>query len=227
MTGNDHRALDALNRRQLLGLGGLSIAALAAGCRPTTPGPTTTTRPGQPGTCVLQPEVTEGPYYLDRDLVRRDISGGRPGVPVTLDLLVADAACQPRPGAAVDLWYCDAGGVYSGVLGNTGTFLRGTQIADAEGKVTFQGIYPGWYTGRAIHFHLKVHTGGREIHTGQLFLDEALNNRIAMTAPYSSNRAGRVRNASDGIFRQTTGRSMLPLAQEGSGYRGAMTLAVQ
>jgi protocatechuate 3,4-dioxygenase beta subunit len=231
MPGNDSRsAIDALNRRQLLGLGGLGAAALLAGCRPPRPGTTTTTStpgPTTPGTCVLQREVTQGPYYLDRDLVRGDISGGRPGVPVQLDLLVADAACRPRPGAAVDVWYCDAGGTYSGVLGNTGTFLRGTQLADAEGRVSFQGIYPGWYTGRCVHFHVKVHVGGRDIHTGQLFIDQSLNDRIAAMTPYSSNRAGRVRNESDGIFRQTAGLSMLPLTAEGSGYRGAMTLAVQ
>ena len=232
MEANDGTARDALTRRQLLGIGGIGIAALAVGCRPGGPGTTTTTRsttptPTTPGTCVLQPEVTEGPYYLDRDLVRSDISGGRPGLPVQLDLLVADEACRPRPGAAVDIWYCDAGGVYSGVGGNTGSFLRGTQIADADGRVTFQGIYPGWYAGRCVHFHVKVHTGGREIHTGQLFIDQALNDEIARMAPYAGNRAGRVRNGSDFIFRQTQGRSMLPLTAQGSGYRGAMTLAVQ
>src|SRR5690606_8480 len=73
-----------------------------------------------PGTdlCVLTPETTEGPYYFDPQLVRRDIAEGRDGVATLLRLQVVDARCRPLPGARVDVWHCDAQGVYSSYGGS-------------------------------------------------------------------------------------------------------------
>ena len=119
------------------------------------------------------PELTEGPYYLDLDLVRRDITEGRPGVPFDLAVKVVDAtSCEPLEGAAVDVWHCDAEGAYSGVQGDSGTFLRGVQMTGADGVADFTTIFPGWYTGRAVHVHLKVALAGDDVHTGQLFFDD-------------------------------------------------------
>jgi protocatechuate 3,4-dioxygenase beta subunit len=177
---------------------------------------------------VLTPEQTEGPYYLDNDLVRSNIVDGHPGTPLRLELLVQDARCAARPGAAVDIWHCDAAGVYSGFGAGAAdrNFLRGTQVADATGKVVFETIYPGWYVGRATHIHVKVHNGGREIHTGQLYFDEALNDAVYRSAPYL--KAGtRVRNTSDFIYRNGGAQSTLALAPAGAGYTATKALVVQ
>jgi hypothetical protein len=126
--------------------------------------------------CVLTPELTEGPYYLPLNLVREDITEGKPGVPLRLRLAVVDVTndCAPLGNAAVDIWHCDAQGFYSGVSGNpgggadpeagagaeAGTFLRGIQLTGEDGIAEFDTIYPGWYSGRTVHIHMKVHVGG-------------------------------------------------------------------
>jgi protocatechuate 3,4-dioxygenase beta subunit len=110
--------------------------------------------------CVLAPEQTEGPYYLPGDKLRRNVTEGKPGVPLTLKLTVLDAStCKPIKGAAVDIWHCDAGGIYSGTSQQGAeklTFLRGIQKTDAKGLATFKTIYPGWYQGRTVHIHVRV-----------------------------------------------------------------------
>jgi protocatechuate 3,4-dioxygenase beta subunit len=222
---------DSFSRRRLLELGGMGAAALvAAGCmRPgRPPTSTTTTRPGGGGACALTPEQTEGPYYLDTDLVRVDITDNHPGTPLRLELLVENAACAALAGAAVDIWHCDAAGNYSGFGAGSSsrTFLRGTQVSDAAGKVAFETIYPGWYPGRATHIHVKVHTGGREVHTGQLYFDEALNTEVYRTAPYSAKTGNRVLNAADGIYRNGGAASLLAVSAADAGYLGQKTLVV-
>lgn len=89
-----------------------------------------------------------------------------------LGLRVVDAACEPIPDAAVEIWHCDTTGDYSAFPDNGGgkdagsgtTFLRGTQTAGADGIVEFQTVYPGWYRGRAVHIHVRVHAGGSGRH---------------------------------------------------------------
>ena len=190
---------------------------------------------------VLAPEMTEGPYYLDLDLVRSNVVEDRKGAPFALDLVVIDVATQkPIQGAAVDIWHADASGAYSGFVSasasangggasgsssgsDTSTFLRGTQVSDASGKVSFATIYPGWYTGRAVHIHVKVHVSGKEIHTGQLFFDDTFTDTVyASTAPYSSRGARNVRNANDSIYSGGGAQSTL-LAQKVSGGYAATT----
>ena len=138
-----------------------------------------------PDVCLLQPEVTEGPYYLDESLIRQDIAEGRPGLPLVLRLQVVTADCRPVPGARVDVWHCDALGVYSGVENLGGgedtvgqTFLRGTQLTDSEGISTFQTIFPGWYRGRTTHIHYKVFLDETTVLTSQIFFDETVNQAI-------------------------------------------------
>src|SRR5438128_1890401 len=97
------------------------------------------TAPARAASCVLTSELTEGPYYLPNEPLRRNITGRRPGAPLELRLGVVDAStCRPIKGALVDIWHADAGGVYSGVAGNSGTFLRGLQRTGAAGLATFQ-----------------------------------------------------------------------------------------
>lgn len=177
------------------------------------------------GVCVLTPELTEGPYYLDDMILRQDVTEGKAGVPLELTLLVLDAAtCAPIENAAVEIWHCDALGFYSGFTenspGGTGdyvddgsdpdTFLRGLQLTDAEGQVTFQTIYPGWYAGRDIHIHLKVHTGGEAAngtydgghvsHTGQLAFADEITDQIALIEPYSAKTDTFTRLDEDNVF---------------------------
>jgi protocatechuate 3,4-dioxygenase beta subunit len=182
--------------------------------------------------CVLQKEVTEGPYYLDLDLLRRNIRGRRPGTPLTMRLKVVDATtCRPIRNATVDIWHCDAGGVYSGVSGNSGNFLRGIQRSDSGGNVRFDTIVPGWYRGRTPHIHVKVFVSGNEVHTGQLFFRPATLRTIYAQGAYKSRGQADTSNASDGIYRQAGSRSLLPLKRKGSsvsgGYTGTLSLGVK
>jgi protocatechuate 3,4-dioxygenase beta subunit len=177
---------------------------------------------------VLAPELTEGPYYLDVDRVRSDITEGRPGTPLALALTVVNAStCAPIKDAAVDIWHTDASGVYSGVEGDSGMFMRGTQISDADGKVEFATIYPGWYSGRTVHIHLKVHAGGNEVHTGQLFFPEEISSAVYATGVYASRGDADQSNDSDSIFRESNGLSTLSPQPRGDGYSAAMTVGVK
>jgi len=181
--------------------------------------------------CVLTPEQTEGPYYLPGDKVRRNVTEGRPGVALTLKLTVVDVStCKPIKGAAVDIWHCDAGGVYSGtsVQGTEDeTFLRGIQKTDAKGVATFKTIYPGWYQGRTVHIHVRVALGGNIVHTGQLYFSDATTDKVYKRTPYSSRPARTLRNTGDSIYRNGGKRSTLKLTKTGSVYTGSITMGVQ
>ena len=180
--------------------------------------------------CVLSPELTEGPYYVAGAKVRRNITGGKPGTPLTLHLGVADiSSCKAITGAAVDVWHADAGGVYSDeqVENTVGqTFLRGIQKTAKSGIATFQTIYPGLYRGRAVHIHVKVHLGGTVVHTGQLFFDDGLTDAVYRKAPYSARPDRDTLNAADSIYRNGGSRSVLRLAKDGSGYAGTIWMGV-
>src|SRR3954447_16188326 len=194
--------------------------------------------------CVLSPEVTEGPYWIDNNLTRHDITEGRPGLPLPLVLSVQDAKTSTTiKGAAAALWRCDAAGVYSGYeSGSAGgpgqhaaptdsdRYLRGHQKAGADGRARFMTIYPGWYRGRTPHIHLKVHVGGAVVHTGQVFFDEKTTALVYKIAPYEAHGQPDTTHAEDGIFAQA-GKKKAQLAltkrsQGRRGYRGAITLGV-
>jgi protocatechuate 3,4-dioxygenase beta subunit len=179
--------------------------------------------------CVLTPELTEGPYYIAGERVRRNITDGRPGLPLALRLRVLDAStCKPIAGAAVDIWHADAGGVYSGFGAGTGsrTFMRGVQRTDASGIASFQTVYPGWYRGRAVHIHVKVHVAGSVVHTGQLFFPDALTDAVYRRSPYNRRPGRHLRNADDSIFVNGGRRSLLSLRRQGSGYVGSIAMGV-
>ncbi|WP_416970386.1 intradiol ring-cleavage dioxygenase [Streptomyces sp. 4F14] len=211
----------------------------------------------------LTSETTEGPYYIDADKLRQDITEDKEGIPLTLQLKVIDSeTCKPVPNAAVDVWHCDALGLYSGYEsfsqgGGGGTpptdaptgtpptdapsgtptgeppaggggggheeptsdtrYLRGTWRTDKQGNVTFRTIFPGWYQGRCVHIHTKVHVngewtdagyeGGTTCHTGQLFFDEDTVTRTESVEPYSTSTTTRTTLTEDTIYDQsgTTG----------------------
>jgi protocatechuate 3,4-dioxygenase beta subunit len=181
-------------------------------------------------TCVLAPEMTEGPFYVPDERLRGDITEKKPGVPLLLALTVVDASsCRTVRNAAVDIWHCDALGVYSAeVAGNPGTsFLRGVQRTNAKGVATFRTIYPGWYPGRAVHVHVKVHVRGNVVHTGQLFFPAAVSNAVYRRKPYSSHGAAPdTPNAGDAIFRNGGSKGLLRMTRNGSGYTGTIAMGV-
>jgi protocatechuate 3,4-dioxygenase beta subunit len=179
--------------------------------------------------CVLTPEQTEGPYYIPNERVRRDITEGKRGRPLLLRLTVVDAStCKPIKGAAVDIWHADALGVYSGFGRGSGnrTFLRGIQRTDASGLARFRSIYPGWYPGRTVHIHVKVHVGGNVVHTGQLYFPDSMTDRVFRSKPYSRRGRRTTRNANDSVFVNGGRRSLLSLRKSGNAYVGRITMGV-
>ena len=242
---NDDVARDhdgALSRRGALAkLGGLAAVALGAGtfgAREVLDADDAEAAGAGPAavaaglvTCVLAPEQTEGPYYVDDAAVRRNVTEGRPGVALTLRLTVVNASsCRPIKGAAVEIWHCDAGGIYSGVS-SLGTederFLRGVQRTDAKGLAIFRTIYPGWYQGRTVHIHALVHLGGNVVHTGQLYFSDAVTDAVYTRSPYNTRRDRTTRNSADSIYRNGGKRSTLKLVKNGSAYAGSITMGVQ
>jgi protocatechuate 3,4-dioxygenase beta subunit len=231
-----------LSRREVIGLLGLSGTAMLVDplashaqqkiAEATTP-------------CVVQPQQTEGPYFVDGMLNRADIRTEPPAGPAKAGVALritfqvsqmgASGACTPLAGAHVDLWQCDALGVYSGVqdrsFNTTGQkFLRGYQMTDAKGAANFVTIYPGWYQGRAVHVHFKIRTNptgaaGQEF-TSQLYFDESLTDRVHALDPYSSKGQGRTRNENDGIYRNGGAQLLLALNRDGDGYSGAFNVAL-
>jgi protocatechuate 3,4-dioxygenase beta subunit len=180
--------------------------------------------------CVLTPEQTEGPYYIPREKLRRNITEGHTGIPLVLRTRVVDAStCRPIRGAAVDVWHADASGVYSGFGAGSAsrTFMRGIQRTDAHGFAVFRTVYPGWYPGRTVHIHVKVHVGGRVVHTGQLYFPDAVTDAVYRKPPYSRRPSRDTRNADDAIYRDGGRRSLLHLRRNGAGYVAAITMGVR
>lgn len=187
--------------------------------------------------CAIIPEVTEGPYYFDPAMERVDITEGRPGIPMRVRLQVVDASCLPMPGARVDIWHCDATGIYSGYAGQgddgsvdtTGeTFMRGTQFADDNGIVEFESVYPSWYRGRTTHVHFKVFLDETNILTGQIFFPDALSEYIYLNvAPYNDRASQRdTLNANDGIATQSTRAAFAFIKELDEEYLVAMIVGV-
>jgi protocatechuate 3,4-dioxygenase beta subunit len=181
------------------------------------------------GVCTLTPEQTEGPYYIDDHLLRSDIREDRTGVLLDLRLPVTSSvACGAIRGATVEIWHADALGVYSGFGSGQGkTFLRGGVKTDSNGVAHFRTIYPGWYQGRTVHIHVKVHVAGNVVHTGQLFFRDATTDAVYRRAPYSTRGQRTTRNAQDNIYAGGGKQSTLGLRRSGSGYIGTKGLVVK
>ena len=249
-----------LSRRDLLGLaakGAASVvvsqsvlAACASGGNSSVDttttalsGSTTSALPVGNPSCVLTAALTEGPFFVDEKLNRADIRTDpvkgtvSAGIPLALTFnvsRVANNACTPLTGAYLDVWHCDAGGIYSDVSGSSQKFLRGYQITDANGVAKFTSIYPGWYRGRAVHIHfmLRLYAGTTKSYefTSQFFFDDALTDSVYTLSPYASRGARDRRNSNDGIYNSlsATEKSGLTLmtSKTPSGYAGVISLGV-
>lgn len=214
-------------RRWLAATGaGLAGAALPAAHAQTS----------SPAAPALTAPTTEGPYYLADPPERADITEGLPGIPLELQLSVADTAGRPLAGLPVDVWHCDAQGLYSGFAGQgadrhadaTGRqFLRGRQRSDADGRVRFRTVYPGWYQGRTTHIHLKVWSGARQLLTTQFFLPDALSEFLYTQLPaYRRTQLRDVLNSNDGIALEA-GDTVIGAVREAQGrYLASLALVV-
>jgi len=169
---------------------------------------------------VVSPALTQGPFFVDEMLNRSDLIGNtqRPSVINGLRLEMRLRCWEldgnigkPLKGAQVDLWHCDAIGVYSDEPNGGGgentlgqTWLRGYQLSDKGGLVVFKTIWPGWYPGRTIHFHFKVRfpMGGNTYDfTSQFFINDTLNDQVMANPPYNGRGNRNTRNSNDGIYR--------------------------
>ena len=240
----------SMSRREVLGfIGGTAAVSLVECLRgqSTSVKATTVTTPQ----CVVRPEQTEGPYFVDEKLnrfdIRSDPSDGsvKPGVPLRLVFQVSQSdrplgvaggnrACTPLSGAVVDVWHCDAQGIYSDVnerrFNTVGKkFLRGYQVTDANGVAQFMTIYPGWYPGRAVHIHFKIRTDSAQPvyeFTSQLYFDDALTAQIHAQSPYTK-EGQRLLNNQDSIFLNGGEQLTLQLTSAVEGYMGKLAIGLE
>jgi protocatechuate 3,4-dioxygenase beta subunit len=207
--------------------------------------------------CVVTPAQTEGPYFVDEKLQRADIridptdGKPRPGTPLRLRLDVARVdgnACAPVPGAMVDIWQCDAVGIYSDVKDFQGLFdtrgqkfLRGYQVTGRDGAAEFTTIYPGWYAGRAVHIHFKIRVpaGQQRAYefTSQLYFDESVTDNVHARPPYNTKPRRDTLNVNDRTYAGRSGRGgdgqadgsqlMLALTREGDGFAARLAVGLR
>ena len=284
------RSRERISRRRALGLGGtIGLGALVTACTGSSPSgggaapslSASSTAPSdvlalldEANTCVTAREETQGPYWFDVDSIRSDLREDRPGTPLLLAVRAHDlsqctngSAPAAIPNSVVEIWHCDAGGVYSGFesasqggpggggpggdspggdspgdggSGETsdgsysagdaeasptddGTYLRGAQVADRNGVVQFTTIYPGWYRGRTVHIHLKLHVDRKTVVTTQLYFDEAVNDAVFATSPYDAHTGRETRNEDDSIYDPS---GLVAVRRTASGYLGVINVGV-
>jgi protocatechuate 3,4-dioxygenase beta subunit len=189
--------------------------------------------------CSLTPEETEGPFYFDVDSIRSDVREEKTGVNLRLGVRVRGASsCTPLSNSMVEIWHADAEGDYSGFDSGSGggppggggsgpatntTYLRGGQVTDTDGIVEFLTIYPGWYPGRTVHIHAKVHLDNSTLLTTQFYFDDGFTDSVFTRDPYTSRGSRDTVNADDSIFDD---RLLLTLSEDGDASVGLITLDV-
>ena len=273
------RSRERISRRRALGLGGtIGLGALVAACTdssssgresaPSLPASSTASSDvlallDRANTCLAAHEQTQGPYWFDVDSIRSDLREDRPGTPLLLAVRAHDlsrctngSAPTAIPNSVIEIWHCDAGGVYSGFesaskggsrggpdgggFGDTsdgsysvgddeanptddGTYLRGAQVADRNGVVQFTTIYPGWYRGRTVHIHIKLHVDRKTVLTTQLYFAEAVNDEVFATAPYDRHTGRETRNEDDSIYDPS---GLVTVRRTASGYLAVINIGV-
>lgn len=252
MENDDRQIGRVLSRREALTLFSvagvatlLSACALPNGGSSAANGPSAeavaTTNAGLAPGCVVRPELTEGPVFVEEDLDRADIrtdpSNGAVSEGTQFDLTfritqVDNNACTPLASVRVDIWHCDAEGIYSdtselGMQTVGQKFLRGYQTTDTSGIAKFTTIYPGWYAGRAVHIHFKIRNDAGYEFTSQLFFDEALTDEAFKQAPYAARGEPAVRNSEDNIYQESSGQLLLTVDKVDSGYAATFDVGLQ
>lgn len=244
MENDDVQVGRILSRREvlaLLGTGGFAALAAPAAAAGAPRAPFRLPK------CIVRPSQEEGPYFVDTRLERSDIRSDptdgsvREGARLSLAFQVSrlDAQqCRPLEGVLVDVWQCDAEGIYSGVEDISGRFdttgkqfLRGHQVTDREGIARFTTIYPGWYRGRTVHIHFKIRTNpgedaGHEF-TSQLYFDDELTDRVFETGPYAADEGRRTRNEEDGLYRGGGHQLLLDVTPDENGYAALFDVGLQ
>jgi protocatechuate 3,4-dioxygenase beta subunit len=237
-----------LRRREVLAALGAGVGAAVAACggSSTSPTATTTTTTTTPGTvnaaCAVSPTETRGPYPDTTGMInnsasfRRDITEGKPGIPLTLTLTVVNvsSACAAVSGLQVEIWQCDATGNYSeysqpGFNGTGQTFLRGVQTTDANGQVTFNTIYPGWYAGRATHIHVDVYRSGSIVKSTQIAFPETVSSAVYASGVYAAHGQNtQTTNANDNVFSDGVTNELATVTGSPSGgYTAMMNVGIQ
>jgi protocatechuate 3,4-dioxygenase beta subunit len=218
MNGDDHNVGRILSRRELLAMFGTIGTSVFLGCFSGRTSSARTSNSLPP--CVVRPEQTEGPFFVDEKINRSDLRSDpltgavKQGLPLEIEFRVSQIGkngCRPLPEAVVDVWHCDALGVYSDVedrrISTAGQkFLRGYQVTDTNGIAKFTTIYPGWYEGRAVHIHFKIRNSAGAANsyefTSQFFFDDPLSDKIYLQSPYSGKGTRRrLKNNQDGLYR--------------------------
>ncbi|MBD6619016.1 intradiol ring-cleavage dioxygenase [Komarekiella sp. 'clone 1'] len=249
MKNDDYQVGRILSRREALMLFRASGTAILFGCiskkSQTVQAQSSISVPTTLPACVVRPQQTEGPYFVDDKLNRSDIrsdpsdSSVKDGVPLKLTLRISQFnsnGCTPLAGAIADIWHCDALGIYSDVQDpsfNTigKKFLRGYQVTDANGSVQFTTIYPGWYEGRAVHIHFKIRTSTTSKQnyefTSQLYFDDSLTDQVHTHTPYASKGQRTLRNTEDWIFKDGGEQLLLTLTKTNLGYAATFDIGLQ
>jgi protocatechuate 3,4-dioxygenase beta subunit len=275
---SDHHEGQRVSRRSLVaGIGSIGLGTLLAACSgsesssgsgsstasvTTSTGASTTVAPqtsttsdltslfAEANTCTLTASTTQGPYYFDADKIRGDIREDRQGKRLRLAIKLQDSEkCAPLGNAVVEIWHCDAAGLYSGAesqsrgggggnppSGGGGQgggaadltptddkrYLRGAQVTNADGIVEFTTIWPGWYRGRTVHIHAMVHVSNQRVLTTQVMFDEALNSKVFAEAPYAAHTGRDTFNSNDNIYRDGM---LLKVTEENDGYLGVIVFS--
>jgi protocatechuate 3,4-dioxygenase beta subunit len=241
-----------LTRRETLALLGSTSTLILLGGSASSASTSLNGRPRS--TCVVRPASTAGPYYVDEKLRRSDIRSDPSDGTVKQGALLAltfnvstidksalrgaqGRLCVPLKDAIVDVWHCDAEGVYSDAVdpkyfNTTGRkFLRGYQLTDKDGIAKFITIYPGWYPGRAVHIHYKIRSPASAKSpyefVGQMYFDEGMSDRVYAKQPYAGRGKRNVSNVTDRIYNSDGGRqSMLTVIPAKEGHAGTFEVAL-
>ncbi len=192
------------------------------------------------GACAVSPSETAGPYPDKLGMLnnvaffRRDITEGRPGLPLTLTMTIVSVSngCSPVANASVEVWQCDAAGNYSeyaqpGYNGTGQTFLRGLQTTDSSGQATFATLYPGWYAGRATHIHVEIFVNGNSVKTTQIAFPEDISASVYASGVYAAKGQNPTRNSTDNVFADGTTNEMATLSgNTTSGYTATIVIGI-